>query len=409
MNNRLQGHRKLLVVAPDFYPVNGGYANAVTNFVKSLLAVGSVSITVVTLTLLGDAEELSLAGLTIKRIERYSGSFRYSALVDQVKLGRLLNKYIHSDDFDFVLFESFENPVALWIAIQGLNDDGLRKVSVRIHATTETEVYMYSKRMLHRLYWFVICRVIRRMPNILSTTNYYIDFVKQYPLKNNVFDTFKNYGVVPNITGDVPAAERDGELSEAMAKYTFFALGRMNELGFNQKNFDLIAQAVYVLKEREFFLYRDISIVIVGDGDYFDKFEATLCELNVRDRFILKRYMNHDQVRQMQSLARAVILVSRYEGQSMFALESLAAGSPLILSAGTGVSDLVEVGKNGFLVNYDDPYSLAEAMEQICDVDIEDFRSESRKLFSSNFSTAVVVKRFFEFMDFCRSSAKSRA
>jgi len=407
MHQAVKEPRRILIVAPDFYPLSGGYSNAITNLVRCfLLNSNETNVTVVTLTPLGDNVELDIENLTIKRVIGFPRFIRYKAIFDQVKLGRILKKYIVSDDFYFVLFETFENPLAIWLATKSLDKDSLKKLAVRIHAATETEVFLYSERLVYRVYWYIVKRLVKRLPNILSTTQYYIEFIKRYCLDDNVFHGFKNYGVVPNIVDTIPAQDKTGAFPEGKQSYTFFALGRMNCQGYNQKNFELIAQAMFVIKMQNETLYRQIKVIIIGDGDWTNKFQATLCDLGVREQFILEQSKSHKAVRSLQAAVQAVILVSRYEGQSMFALESLAAGAPLIVSAGTGVSNLVENGKNGFLVNPDDPYSLAAAMSDLCDANVELFRAESRRLYDSHYKPDKVIEKLFSYMELCRGSAK---
>lgn len=405
--------RRFLIIAPDFYPINGGYANATTNFAKALAQHGKASVTVVTPTQLVRASELEVDGLTVCRLERYRGRFRYRALVEQVFWGRRIASMLASDDHDFVLFETLENPITAYLAVRRLSKERLRRVAIRIHATNATEGYLYGEKALHRLYWRLVRRVVERVPNVLATTGYYIDFAKHRILLGNVYRTFKNYGVVPNVVFPAEAVEVGSGAEErrraASDKLELLCLGRLNANGYNQKNFELVLQALFLMRRHNRDLYDRVRVTLIGSGEFQELLLDMASRLGVVDRLDIRNSVPHEEVRRLQESSAAVLLVSRYEGQSMFALEALAVGAPLIVAKGTGVEGLVEDGRNGFWVDPDDPYSLLTAIGRIAEFDLDRFGQRSKEIYAERLHPDRCVRKFLDFVDMSIASHKIEA
>lgn len=90
--------------------------------------------------------------------------------------------------------------------------------------------------------------------------------------------------------------------------------------------------------------------------------------LNKRDwpqvRFLGPR--SRDEVRRLMSRSHVFILPSVEDGFGMVLAEALACGCPVIGTEHTGTPDLVENGREGFIVPIRDAAALSERMEQLC-------------------------------------------
>jgi glycosyltransferase involved in cell wall biosynthesis len=395
--------REVLLVCPDFHPAVGGYAHAGTQFATALARSGRGRVTVVTWVPLAGAPEIAQDRLSVVRLRRLP-EFRYSILLDQFRLGLRLRRLIRSGPFEFILFETFENPLAQAIALW--RSPALRRVAVRIHACTETEVFRFDRRPIGALNRFLQRRVARRVPNIFSTTRFYLRWFAANVLEGDVFASFKNYQLIPNCVAiDRPAAAPAGARPPS-GEVTFLCLGRLNAIGYNQKNFELVAQALAILKGGRPDLYGRTRVHFVGDGERRKDFEAVLERLGVAGRCAVVPSLPNREVHALQASASACILVSRYEGLSMFGLEALANGAPLIVSRNTGASELVADGVNGYLVDHDDPFDLAAAMGRVATADVSSLRAASRRRFEEEFDPALIADRFWTSVDLCLASRK---
>jgi glycosyltransferase involved in cell wall biosynthesis len=107
-----------------------------------------------------------------------------------------------------------------------------------------------------------------------------------------------------------------------------------------------------------------ISLDIAGDGPDRQLFEALAQRLDVDARFHghLPKGRLHDLVR---SAAVSVLPSRCHENQPLGVLESFCCGVPVVGTTLGGIPELVHPGKNGELVDPNDPASLAKSLEAL--------------------------------------------
>jgi len=102
------------------------------------------------------------------------------------------------------------------------------------------------------------------------------------------------------------------------------------------------------------------KLVLIGDGPERPHAEKLAMRLRISDSVIfLGKYPN---IEDFYSIADALILPSEYESFGMAALEAMASGVPVVATEGSGLSEVVEHGKTGFLCPVGDIKALAEAV-----------------------------------------------
>ena len=132
-----------------------------------------------------------------------------------------------------------------------------------------------------------------------------------------------------------------------------FIVITVGQLRPEKRQTDLV-QAVAALASRGL----PIHALVVGEGDERGVIERCIADLGVRDRVHLAGAA--DEVRPFLKLADAFVLTSTaVETFSNAALEAMAMGLPVILSAIGGAAEMVEVGRNGFLYPPGDVTELA--------------------------------------------------
>jgi glycosyltransferase involved in cell wall biosynthesis len=110
-----------------------------------------------------------------------------------------------------------------------------------------------------------------------------------------------------------------------------------------------------------------LRLVLVGDGDLRDELEERLHALGVADSVVLTGAADRTEIPAYMAAADVVAVPSiRFggyvDGLPNVALESMAAGKPLVASSVGGLPELVRDGENGLLVDEKDAHALAEAL-----------------------------------------------
>jgi glycosyltransferase involved in cell wall biosynthesis/peptidoglycan/xylan/chitin deacetylase (PgdA/CDA1 family) len=106
-------------------------------------------------------------------------------------------------------------------------------------------------------------------------------------------------------------------------------------------------------------------LVLIGDGPRRPDLERRVAELDTADRVHFLGFR-----RDVDSILRAVdvcAMSSDWEGMPLFALESMAAGIPLVATSVGGVPEIIDDEVTGLLVPPRDPPALAAALSRLLD------------------------------------------
>jgi glycosyltransferase involved in cell wall biosynthesis len=104
----------------------------------------------------------------------------------------------------------------------------------------------------------------------------------------------------------------------------------------------------------------DLELVLAGDGPLRPLVEARLRELRIDDRVRITGWISNAAVRDEIVAARAMLLPSFAEGLPVVLMEALALGRPAITTYVAGIPELVENGRNGWLI----PAGSIDAMKR---------------------------------------------
>jgi glycosyltransferase involved in cell wall biosynthesis len=107
----------------------------------------------------------------------------------------------------------------------------------------------------------------------------------------------------------------------------------------------------------------EATLCLIGDGPDRVPVERLAHELGVMRDVLFLGYQR--DVASYYSLIDALVLASANEGTPVVAIESLAAGKPVVSTRVGGVPDVVSDGEDGILVPPGDVDGLAEALERL--------------------------------------------
>jgi glycosyltransferase involved in cell wall biosynthesis len=164
--------------------------------------------------------------------------------------------------------------------------------------------------------------------------------------------------VVPNVTGGLEVGgggdAEDAEDAEDEAPGYLLFVGRLR-----------IRKGVEVLLEA---LRPGMRLLIAGDGEHRAALERKVAELGPvgitpRVRFLGR--CGAGRVRRLLNGAAALVVPSIYEGMPLVILEAMEAGIPVVASRVSGIPEVVEDGRTGWLVPPEDLRALAAALNEV--------------------------------------------
>lgn len=133
---------------------------------------------------------------------------------------------------------------------------------------------------------------------------------------------------------------------------------------YKEKNIDIGIKALKLLND-------SYTMKIVGSGPYKKELENLSKKLGLTERIKFLDFVDDENLVSLYKEALCVIFMPFKEPFGMVALESLAAGTPVIgLKNGGGYTELIEDNINGFLVE-NNPYQIAQKISSIRNNDTE--------------------------------------
>jgi glycosyltransferase involved in cell wall biosynthesis len=108
-----------------------------------------------------------------------------------------------------------------------------------------------------------------------------------------------------------------------------------------------------------------VDFVIVGAGPERAAIEARARECGVADRVRLLGRVAQDRLPAIYSAADLLVLASAHEGWPNVLLESMACGTPVVVSDIAGIADIVAAPEAGHIVAAPSPASLAAAIRNL--------------------------------------------
>lgn len=373
-----------------FHPENSGYSNAFQNLINSILKNdNAIEIEVVTPYPLKDgAPELQWSRLAVHRLKPILNIKKIGYFINEFLYAKAVSRKFKKEAFDLLVIETFDQA----FFINSLDRDLFNSVAVRIHATNETEYTFFSNRSPHyRLRRFLIKYfLIKKVNWFLSTNEFHIKFIKKYFFNENLIDIGnKSFFVLPN-----PVKINPPDNFSVNGKIKIFSLGRMDYLGNNQKGFIDLIYALKILTDN---VRNKFEIKIVGKGDMRDSL-INLCKDMSNILFIQE--MTHGEIIDELKKSDAVILPSRYEGLSMFALEGLSTGNACIFSRTGGLIDLMD--RNGIFFEPQNVESIVSALVKLANLDLNELaemKKRSITITENKFSSIAVAKKFSSIVD----------
>lgn len=140
-------------------------------------------------------------------------------------------------------------------------------------------------------------------------------------------------------------------------------------------------------------------LLLVGEGPDLRAAETLAAELGVADR--VRALGQSENLEDLLAMADLTLLPSRHESFGLVALESMACGTPVIVTGNGGAGEFVEHGTNSYLCDPDDLESIvAPALRLLTDPDhYRQVADDGLRDAVARFGTTCVMKRYVELYD----------
>lgn len=339
--------KKVLLVAPYFYPKIGGMEKYALNVAQGLKETHGWEVVVVT----SNHEETGYKVDTVHGIKVYRLPYWFKLSNTPInplwffQIGNIIKK----EKPDII---NGHSPVP-FIADVALYESQDIPYVMTYHAGSMLK-HSYPIDFLIEFYESVILNAcFKKAKAIIS---YSQEFIKTYlaPYKNKVVE------IPPGIDTKefVPATKNSP--SKRPPKILF--VGRIEKTS-EWKGIDYLLKAVQIVKKT----YPEIELELIGPGDAIEKYQAMAAELGIGDHTSFPGGMTGEPLIKEYHNADMLVLPSTTNAESfgIVLLEAMACGLPVIGSKIGGIVRLIENNVNGLLVEPKNETALAKAILKV--------------------------------------------
>jgi glycosyltransferase involved in cell wall biosynthesis len=134
---------------------------------------------------------------------------------------------------------------------------------------------------------------------------------------------------------------------------TLLSVGNLIE----SKGHHLVIKAIQKLPE--------VKLIVIGNGMMRNQLRRLVKTLNIGDRVVFIGEMSHQDLKDYYNAADILVLASSREGMPNVILESIACGTPVIVTATGGAPEVVSNSAAGILIHERTPQAVAKAFRTL--------------------------------------------
>ncbi len=164
---------------------------------------------------------------------------------------------------------------------------------------------------------------------------------------------------------------------------------------FKDKRIDILINAFSLLKKE---ISDTVLLLAGGDFGYKSTLENLIQKMNLKHDVIILGHLPKRYLPEIYSMADVVVMPAKSETFGLVALEANACKTPVIASNHWGPREIINNGKNGFLIEFGDIIEMKEKLILI--LSNEELKKKmgdyAREYVKSNFSWEINAKKHYE-------------
>jgi len=366
----------------EYPPLGGGAANATKNIMQEMVHIDGAQIDIVTSSIDSKFHEEKIGGgVTLYRlpIGKNESNLTYQTkkeLITYLTKAYFFARKLHKKKRYDLSHSFFTVPCGFISLLLYLEFKLPYIISLR-----GSDVPGYSQRF-KSLYLFIrgiVVYIWKKSAAVVSNSK----GLRELALKSNARQ--KITIIYNGINVDI---FKPGEKADT-GKFEIISASRLS----HRKGFNYVIDAVNMLKEE----YPNIHLTIAGgEGDAEKELKEQVKQLGLEDMVTFSGHYVFEEIAPKYRQADVFVFPSLNEGMSNNMLEAMASGLPIIMTPTGGAEELIEDGKNGFIVNFKDSADIAKKIEiLIKDPEMRKKMAHDSRKRAESMSWASVASQYF--------------
>ena len=219
-----------------------------------------------------------------------------------------------------------------------------------------TEHNPYLPDELPALYRYLYPRFTKRASRIICVSDRVRrSFVEAFPAIADKYIEIPNGIRTEDFEKLPPRHECRAQFHLAPGMKLIGTVGRMSPV----KNHKLLIEALSLVRQK----VPEVSLAIIGEGELRDQLAAYAADLDVSENVSLVKETK--KIDYFYGALDVFCLSSNSEGMPLTLLEALASGVPIVSTDVGGIPEVIEDGKNGYLVPKGSAQALADRITEL--------------------------------------------
>lgn len=299
------------------------------HLLRGLKSLGDLSITAIVLNEGKLAEELRKQGITVNVVDESKSSF--------LNLFKIIKKILDKSPPDIIHSHRYKENFLAYLTSRSIH--GIKLIGTQ-HGMPEVYGgnYTLKQRLIKKCNFFGLSLFFNR--TVAVSEDIQKAFIKQFGFKESKISMIHNGIEIPDFT-----PERGNEET-----FVVGSAGRLCPV----KEYPFMIEIAKVVKEKT----KNIKFHLAGEGPERSKLQALIQKYRLKETFVLQGHIDN-----MPPFYRSLDLylnTSVHEGIPMSILEAMAHGIPVVAPDVGGISEVVDNGEDGYLIEKRDPKAFAE-------------------------------------------------